>query len=62
MRNRTEECPYCHKRRGITVNLETEQVWEIDLPIDCLYGWKCIEEIREKALLAPFADGKVRRR
>ena len=64
LRNRTETCPYCHMRRGVTVNLETEEVVSVETPmVQCLYGYpKCVEELRDKALLAPFEDGKTRHR
>jgi hypothetical protein len=63
MRNRTETCSYCHMRRGVTVNLETKEVVSVEMPmVNCLYGQKCVEEMRDKALLAPFEDGKVRLR
>jgi hypothetical protein len=62
MRNRAETCPYCHKRREVTVNLDSKQVTVVLMSPTCRYGAKCMEEVRDKALLAPFEDGKVRQR
>jgi len=62
MRNRGETCPYCHAYREVTINLDTNQPTGAKLPQGCLYARKCIEEVRDKALLAPFEDGKMRRR
>lgn len=63
-RNRTEDCPYCGHKREIEVNLDTQQPVRALIPTapHCTRGWKCIEEMRDKALLAPFADGKTRLR
>jgi len=62
MRNRGEICPYCRVHRDVTVNLETKEVFRLALPHGCLYRFppRCVEEMRDKALLEPFADGKVR--
>lgn len=68
MRNRTETCPYCGKRREVTVNLDERHATAAVLPgmngvSFCIKGDQtCIEEMRDKALLAPFADGKTRLR
>jgi hypothetical protein len=65
-RNRCETCPYCHKRREVTVNLDEKHAVAAILPgmngaSFCIKGdTSCIEEMRDKALLAPFADGKTR--
>lgn len=66
MRNRGETCPYCGKHREVTVNLDENHVVSAILPglgglSFCTKGdTSCIEEMRDKALLAPFADGKTR--
>lgn len=66
MRNRGETCPYCHKHREVTVNLDEKHAVSAVLPglngtSFCIKGdASCIEEMRDKALLAPFADGKMR--
>jgi hypothetical protein len=64
MRNRGEVCPYCHTHRDVTVNLDTQEVASLTLPHGCLYRFppRCVEELRDKALQAPFADGKTRLR
>lgn len=62
MRDRGEQCPYCYGQRGVTVNLDEKLAVSARLPKCCLYGAKCIEELRDKALLAPFEEGKVRLR
>jgi hypothetical protein len=63
MRNRTEPCPYCNARREITVNLDTNQPTQAEIPGECIRNHQaCVEEMRDKALLAPFADGKARLR
>lgn len=68
MRNRGETCPYCGKYREVTVNLDDQSVPAATLPglggvSFCIKGdVSCIEEMRDKALLAPFADGKMRKR
>lgn len=62
VRSRGENCPYCGWRREVLVNLDTQQPMNAKLPQGCKYGRKCIEEVRDKALLAPFEDGKMRRR
>lgn len=66
MRNRGEVCPYCNRPREVTVNLDTEEAVSAILPglgsmSFCIKGDRsCIEELRDKALLSPFADGKTR--
>lgn len=68
MRNRAETCPYCNKRREVTVDLDEQHATSAVLPglngtSFCIKGdASCIEEMRDKALLAPFADGKTRTR
>lgn len=66
MRNRGETCPYCLKRREVTVNLDTGFVVSAVLPGQgqtsfCIKGDRsCVEEMRDKTCLAPFSDGKMR--
>lgn len=68
MRNRAEICPYCGKRREVTVNLDEQVATAAVLPglggvSFCIKGdQSCVEEMRDKALLSPFADGKTRLR
>lgn len=62
-RNRTELCPYCHCTRSCTINLDIGMVTALTLPRpQCKYGGSCVAEVRDKALLEPFEDGKVRTR
>lgn len=62
-RNRAETCPYCHGRREVTVNLDEQAPTRAEIPGECIRDHqKCVEEMRDKALLAPFADGKTRLR
>lgn len=65
-RNRSETCPHCGKHREITINLDEQHVTKATLPgmastSFCIKGDAyCITEMRDQALLAPFADGKTR--
>jgi hypothetical protein len=61
-RNRAETCPYCRGYRAVDINLGEMLVLRAYLPPNCKYGYSCIQEIRDKALLVPFEDGKTRTR
>jgi hypothetical protein len=64
LRNRGEVCFYCRATREVTVNLDDKTVFSATMPMACKYGiTKCVEEMRDKALLpAGFEEGKVRHR
>lgn len=64
VRNRSEICPYfwCKNYREILLNLETGQPIKVVLPEGCTNKRACMEEMRDKARLAPFEDGKTRMR
>ena len=62
-RNRTEDCPYCGGKREITLNMDEKMPTRAEIPASCFRNHQaCVEEMRDKALLAPFADGKTRMR
>ncbi len=63
MRSRGEDCPDCHRRRYVEVNLDDRLVTKVEMPTACIRDViKCIEDVRDKCFLEPFADGKVRLR
>lgn len=63
VRSREQLCPDCHCKRSVIVNLDNRTVITGSIPPQCIHGMMdCMTEMRDKALLAPFEDGKVRTR
>lgn len=61
-RNRSERCWRCHLIREVVVNLDEGTVTDVHIHRGtCLHLRDCMEEMRDKAMRAPFADGSVRR-
>lgn len=60
-RVRGEQCPQCKGTINVMVNLDERLVMKASVPMSCNGDpIKCIENTRDKALLAPFEDGKTR--
>lgn len=61
-RVRGEQCPRCKLSVNVMVDLDMRAVMQAHVPMGCIGDpIKCIENVRDKALLAPFEDGKTRK-
>ena len=61
MRNREEICGLCKGQRSVTINLDDDSVYACNISKTCIRNpAECMQDVRDKARLGPYEDGKTR--